>query len=35
MGAYDLPQCLRITVGTAEECGLVAEALAEFMARPG
>jgi histidinol-phosphate aminotransferase len=35
MAAYDLPQCLRVTVGTAEECGLVAEALAEFMARPG
>ena len=32
MGAYDLPHCLRITVGTAEECGLVAETLAAFMA---
>jgi histidinol-phosphate aminotransferase len=32
MVAYDLPHCLRITVGTAEECGLVAEALAAFMA---
>ena len=28
MRAYNLPQCLRITVGTAEECDLVAEALA-------
>ncbi len=28
MRAYDLPHCLRITVGTAEECDLVAEALA-------
>ncbi len=32
MGAYDLPQCLRITVGTDEECGMVAEALTAFMA---
>lgn len=32
MGAYDLPHCLRITVGTAEECGLVIEALTAFMA---
>jgi histidinol-phosphate aminotransferase len=31
MAAYDLPDCLRITVGTAEECTLVAEALAAFM----
>ena len=23
VGGYGLPQCLRITVGTAEECGLV------------
>jgi histidinol-phosphate aminotransferase len=29
MRAYNLPHCLRITVGTAEECDLVAEALAE------
>jgi histidinol-phosphate aminotransferase len=35
MAAYDLPQCLRITVGTAEECGLVAEALAAFTASSG
>jgi histidinol-phosphate aminotransferase len=31
MGAYDLPHCLRVTVGTAEECGMVADALAAFM----
>ena len=30
MAAYDLPHCLRITVGTAEECTLVADALATF-----
>ncbi len=32
MGGYGLPQCLRITIGTAEECALAAEILAEFMA---
>ncbi len=32
VAAYGLPQCLRITVGTEEECGLVAEALGAFMA---
>ena len=32
MAAYDLPQCLRMTVGTAEECGMVADAVAGFMA---
>ncbi len=32
MGAYDLPHCLRITVGNAEECMLVAETLTAFMA---
>jgi len=31
MGAYDLPHCLRVTVGTGEECTLVGEALAAFM----
>ncbi|WP_256476402.1 histidinol-phosphate transaminase [Siccirubricoccus soli] len=31
MGAYSLPQCLRITVGTAEECTMVADTLAAFM----
>ena len=30
VGAYGLPHCLRVTVGTAEECGLVIEALAAF-----
>ena len=23
MGGYSLPHCLRITIGTAEECGMV------------
>ena len=32
VGAYGLPHCLRITVGTAEEVRLVIEALPEFMA---
>lgn len=31
MGSYDLPSCLRITIGTAEECEAVAAALAHFM----
>lgn len=31
MGSYALPHCLRITVGTEEEVGLVADALAAFM----
>jgi histidinol-phosphate aminotransferase len=31
MGSYDLPHTLRITVGTEEECHLVAQALADFM----
>ena len=34
MGGYGLPQCLRITIGTAEECGMVIEALAALHARP-
>ncbi len=29
--SYGLPECLRITIGTDEECGLVAEALNEFV----
>ena len=33
VGGYGLPQCLRITVGTAEEVGLVADVLDAFMAR--
>jgi histidinol-phosphate aminotransferase len=32
MGAYDLPHTLRITVGTEEECRIVAQVLGEFMA---
>ena len=31
VGAYGLPQCLRITVGTAEECGMIIEGLTDFM----
>ncbi|MDO9709087.1 histidinol-phosphate transaminase [Paracraurococcus lichenis] len=31
MAAYSLPQALRITIGTAEECGMVQDALAGFM----
>ena len=30
VGGYGLPHCLRITIGTAEECALVAEALGAF-----
>ncbi|MFQ5775844.1 MAG: histidinol-phosphate transaminase [Kiloniellaceae bacterium] len=33
MGAYGLPDCLRITVGTEEETRAVADALAAFTAR--
>lgn len=32
LAGYDLPHCLRITIGTEEECRLVAELLARFMA---
>jgi histidinol-phosphate aminotransferase len=35
LGGYDLPHCLRITVGTDEEVAMVAETLAAFMAKPG
>jgi histidinol-phosphate aminotransferase len=35
MAAYSLPQCLRISIGTAEECEMVADALVAFMARVG
>jgi histidinol-phosphate aminotransferase len=35
VGAYGLAHCLRVTVGTAEECGLVTEALAGGFAREG
>lgn len=31
MGGYGLPACLRITIGTAEECTMVTEALSAFM----
>ena len=30
---YGLAECLRISIGTAEECQVVAETLAAFMAR--
>jgi histidinol-phosphate aminotransferase len=33
MASYDLPHCLRITVGIESECTAVAEGLAEFMAQ--
>ncbi len=33
MGGYGLPHCLRITIGTAEECALAADILAAFMAQ--
>lgn len=33
MKAYDLAHCLRISIGTTEECDLVIEALTAFMAR--
>ena len=33
VGAYRLPHCLRITVGTAEEVGLVVETLKDFKAK--
>jgi histidinol-phosphate aminotransferase len=35
MGAYGLPHCLRVTIGTAEECGMVEDALAAFMRADG
>jgi histidinol-phosphate aminotransferase len=31
VGGYGLPHCLRVTVGTAAECGLVVDAFGEFM----
>ncbi len=31
VGGYGLPHCLRVTVGTAEEVGLVVDAFAEFI----
>jgi histidinol-phosphate aminotransferase len=35
VGAYALPSCLRITIGTEEECALVGEALEDFMKSHG
>ena len=35
MGGYGLPSCLRITIGTADECTMVIEALTAFMANHG
>ena len=35
MGGYGLPHCLRITIGSAEECTMVADALTAFMAGHG
>ncbi|MGE0226724.1 MAG: histidinol-phosphate transaminase [Acetobacteraceae bacterium] len=35
VAGYGLPHCLRITVGTAEEIGLVIEGLTAFMAQDG
>jgi histidinol-phosphate aminotransferase len=32
MGGYALPTCLRVTIGTEEECMMVAEALSGFVA---
>ena len=31
VGSYGLPHCLRITVGTEEECGMVIDGLSDFM----
>jgi histidinol-phosphate aminotransferase len=31
VAGYKLPHCLRITVGTGEECTLVADTLSAFM----
>jgi histidinol-phosphate aminotransferase len=35
MASYDLPHCLRITIGTDEEVLLVGDALADFVAANG
>jgi histidinol-phosphate aminotransferase len=35
MASYALPQCLRITIGTAEECGMVLDALTGFARSAG
>ena len=34
IGGYGLPHCLRVTVGTAEEVGLVVDGFADFMRQP-
>jgi len=31
VGSYGLAHCLRVTVGTSDECGMVIEGLSEFM----
>ena len=35
MGGYGLPACLRISIGTGEECQMVADAIAAFTAQHG
>ena len=35
VGAYGLPSCLRITIGTDEECEMAAKALEDFMKSDG
>ena len=35
MGGYGLPACLRISIGTGEECQMVADAITSFMAQHG
>jgi histidinol-phosphate aminotransferase len=35
MGGYGLPACLRISIGTGEECQMVADAVTAFMAQHG
>jgi histidinol-phosphate aminotransferase len=35
MGGYGLPMCLRISIGTGEECQMVADAIAAFTAQHG
>jgi histidinol-phosphate aminotransferase len=34
VAGYGLPHCLRLTIGTTEECDLLANALTEFMRAP-
>jgi histidinol-phosphate aminotransferase len=35
VAGYGLPHCLRVTIGTAEECGMVEDALAAFARADG